>query len=192
MSRAKDLITSNPRISLVGGLVESSIDPHSRHSGRDQVSRQETLESQKTTLVSGRFSSPARATRPSSRNRFPYRGPSCTGPVPELIFVASPGTRAGAATTTGRMQQNCEVMWSLVQRLSVSGKCAGRRPPCRPARLDDPTSVLPSWRSTSAASVRTCCFTTPATAPLPHALHAIEAGRIPLGGAVVATTATSS
>ena len=160
--------------------------------GETQVSWQETLETQTTTQVSTRSSPSTRAFRPSSGNRFPYRDASWAGPVLAIIFVGAPGTRAAAATATGRLQQNCEVVRSLVQRLSVSGKCAGRRPPCRPTRLDDPTSVLPSWRSTSAASVRTCCFTSPATAPRPQALHAIEAGRIPLGGAVVATTATSS
>ena len=128
--------------------------------GETQVSRRETLESQTTTLVSVRFAPPARATGPSSRNRFPHRASSCTGPVPELICVAGLGTRAGAATAPladcSRTARSC-TRWCNGCPCQGSVQAAGR--PCRPARLDDPTSVLPSWRSTSAASVRTCCFT---------------------------------
>ena len=182
MSRAKDLITSNPRISLVGGLVEPSIDPHSRHSGRPGFSAGNTGKPENHSSIR-----PVFLTHKSYGTVFPE---SLSPPRLKLH-----GTRAGAHLrrrlrdgsrgshcATGRLQQNCEVIYSLVQRMSVPGKCAGRCPPCRPARLDDPTSILPSWRSASAGSVRTCCFTNPATAPRPHALHAVQAGGFPSAG----------
>ena len=105
-------------------------------------------------------------------------------PLPRIAFATKTRVprdlcrNSSASQTHGRepgqppsplagLQQDREFMRSLVQRLSVSGKCVGRRLPCRPARLDDAASVLPSWRSTSAASVRTCC------SPILQQLHGL-------------------
>ena len=113
--------------------------------GETQVSRRETLESQKTTLVSGRFSSPTRATGPSSRNRFPYRASSCTGPVPELICVAGLGTRAGAATAP---LADCTRTARSCSRWCNGCPCQGSvqasaRPVGRPDSMIPPASCRP-------------------------------------------------
>ena len=130
VSKAKDLITSNPRISLVGGLVEPSIDPHSRHSGRDPgFSAGNTGKPDNDSSIS-----PVCPTRKSYGTVFPESlSPPCLklhGTCAGAHLRRRPrDTSRGSHCATGRLQQNCEVMYSLVQRLSVSGKCAGRWPP---------------------------------------------------------------